>query len=303
MPTLSESFRARARARASTLCSRALGSASLLSYCLLFVLFALPPRSLADARAPASASAQNEYLSAVQAAVDAYNEHRLGDARENFERAHALKPSARTWHGLGLCSFELGHFEQAAVELQTALDDTRAPLVGDVRDEAIAMVRSAQQRRELAALEPNAHSEPTTALAPEETAANASPPVADTAGAEQHGAPSWWTTQNVVAVSVGAAGVAAVLVGAGFGVRSMREGNTRDRHCDEQGVCSDLAGVRAGERAIEAGTISTIGWAVGGAALVGAGIVWWTGRGARQESNASARLLLGPGSLKLQAAW
>lgn len=303
MPTLSSKLRSSAASRASTVCSPARGHASKLSYCLLVVLLALPSRSLADTRAASAPAASNEYLSAVQAAVDAYNEHRLVDARASFERAHALKPSARTWHGLGLCSFELGHFEQAAVELQTALDDTRAPLVGDARDEAIAMVRSAQQRRELAALEPAANAEATTAAAREQAATGEVLSVTGTGGAKEHTARSWWTRQNVIATSVGAAGVVAVLVGAGFGVRSMREGNTRDRYCDEQGVCNDPAGVRAGERAIDAGRISTIGWAVGGVALAGAGVVWWTGRAAQQESSSSAKLLLGPGVLKLHATW
>lgn len=282
---------------------RARGRASTLPYCLLVLVLALPAQSMAEPRAPSAQAAASEYLSVVQAAVDAYNEHRLLDARASFERAHALKPSARTWHGLGLCSFELGYFEQAAVELQTALDDTRGPLVGDVREEAVAMVRSAQQRRELASLEPAASTAPPPGLADDDATTDVSLPGPDIGDAEQQGARSFWTARKVAAVSVGAAGVVAVLVGAGFGVRSIREGNTRDRYCDEQRLCNDSAGVRAAERAIDSGRISTIGWAVGGAALLGAGIVWWTGRGGRPEASASARLVLGPGALKLHAAW
>ncbi|MEY4508383.1 MAG: hypothetical protein RLZZ450_505 [Pseudomonadota bacterium] len=274
-----------------------------LPYCLLAILVVVPSRGLAEPRAPSAPAASSEYLTAVQAAVDAYNEHRLTDARAHFERAHALKPSARTWHGLGLCSFELGHFEQAADELQTALDDTRAPLAGDVRDEAIAMVRSAQQRRELAALSLAAGTPPPTEAT---TAEGAGPDLVIPTTHDDDkdsGSRSWWSRRNVIAVSVGAAGALAVLVGAGFGVRSMREGNTRDKYCDAHRVCSDVAGVRAAERAIDAGTISTIAWAVGGAALVGAGVVWWTGRRARRESPSTASVLLGPGALKLRAVW
>jgi hypothetical protein len=281
-------------------------SSRLGSYCLLLVLVALPARGLAEASPQPASAASAEYLSAVQTAVDAYNEHRLEDARASFGRAHALKPSARTWHGLGLCSFELGHFEQAATELQTALDDTRAPLTGELRDEAIAMVRSARQREELAALQSGGPA----ATAGDAASTQASAPGLAVSGSEDRAgadagsaASSWWTRRNVIAVSVGAAGVVAILVGAGFGVRSMREGNTRDKYCDEQNLCSDVRGVRAAERAIDAGRISTVGWAIGGAALAAAGVVWWTGRRAHQESTSSTTLSLGPATLTLRAHW
>jgi tetratricopeptide (TPR) repeat protein len=84
---------------------------------------------------PRTVSAQSEYDVLIEQASDAYRTKRFEQARESFERAHALQPSARTLRGLGVTAFALDRYAQARPELEAALSDPRKPLPADQRRE------------------------------------------------------------------------------------------------------------------------------------------------------------------------
>ena len=85
---------------------------------------------------PASADADAEYAPLVSGALAEFEQGRWEQARAFFERAHALRPSARTLWGLGTTAFELGRYAQAIAELEAALRDPRMPLDGSQRAQA-----------------------------------------------------------------------------------------------------------------------------------------------------------------------
>jgi tetratricopeptide (TPR) repeat protein len=89
------------------------------------------------ARVSAQAS---EYEELIDQASVAYREHRFEQARDLFEQAHVLQPSARTLRGLGLTAFALNHHTQARPELEAALADPRKPLPPEQRRELNAVL-------------------------------------------------------------------------------------------------------------------------------------------------------------------
>lgn len=59
-----------------------------------------------------------------------------------FEQAHAILPSARTFRGMGLASYQARKYVPAVGYLRAALSDTRKPLTPRFRQEAEAALRS-----------------------------------------------------------------------------------------------------------------------------------------------------------------
>jgi hypothetical protein len=85
----------------------------------------------------------------------------------------------------------------------------------------------------------------------------------------------------------------------GYGLRSMHQGDTRDRYCD-RGLCDDPRGVHAGRAALRDGNIATAGFVLAGVGLASALVLWWYDRKGHEPRDARARLLLGPRSIALQ---
>jgi tetratricopeptide (TPR) repeat protein len=96
---------------------------------------------------PNAASAQDEaeYDRVVRAAVVEFDAGSWQEARALFRRAHDLNPSARTWRGLGLTSFELRRYVDAIAELEAALADPRKPLTQKQREEVSRLLSRARQ--------------------------------------------------------------------------------------------------------------------------------------------------------------
>jgi hypothetical protein len=78
-------------------------------------------------------------------------------------------------------------------------------------------------------------------------------------------------------------GVAGIAVGTGFGIVSKGKHDDAQSHCDAANRC-DAAGLGLRDDAIRNGTISTIAFAAGGAALITGAILWLTA-----PSNARSR--------------
>lgn len=100
-------------------------------------------RGVSAQETPPSAAA-DEYQRIVRDALSEYNSGNFAEAQALFERAHALRPSARTFRGLGRASFELKQYVRAKTELKAALDDARLPLTPAQRDETSALLARVQ---------------------------------------------------------------------------------------------------------------------------------------------------------------
>jgi hypothetical protein len=282
----------------------------------------------------------SEYARVVAAAVAEFQRGRFVEARALFETAHRLEPSARTLRGLGFADFASERYALAASELEAALADTRRPLPPEQRPEVTDFLTRARslsgslavtlspahaslrvngvpvqdtqlrldpgdhvieasaagfaaerqqihidagERRSLeVALVSLASSEPDDAVDDPD----------DSAGSD--------TTQRTAALIVGGVGAAGVIVGSVFGVRSIVKHNESDRYCPNGRTCHDARGVLAMDSAIRAGDASTVAFVLGGLAVAGSAVLWFT---APEQERFSARLGLGLGSLQLDARW
>lgn len=91
--------------------------------------------SRASAQSSGTATPSGGYDTLIQQASDAYGAKHFEQARDLFEQAHVLQPSARTFRGLGIAAFALNQYSQARPELEAALVDARKPLPREQRRE------------------------------------------------------------------------------------------------------------------------------------------------------------------------
>lgn len=84
---------------------------------------------------PLEAEAAGDYDALIGDALAAFSARELARARALFERAHALRPSARTLRGLGFAAAELKDYTRARRELWAALEHPRQPLTPSQRSE------------------------------------------------------------------------------------------------------------------------------------------------------------------------
>ncbi len=89
--------------------------------------------------------------------------------------------------------------------------------------------------------------------------------------------------QRVAGIALAALGFAGVGVGAGFGLASKSKHDDARSHCDGANHC-DADGLGLREDALRDGTIATVAFAAGGAALVTGAIVWLTAPGGTKRT-------------------
>lgn len=254
--------------------------------------FMAPARAEPDAAEPATSAARGTYGAAITDAVRAYNDGRFADARAHFAAAHALKPNARTLRGLGSCALALAHYEDAERELSQALEEPRGALSPSLRAETEAMLASAREK--LAA---------SARVAPPDLLPDPPPPTPPPAIAEPAPESTTRPDRRVPLLRGGALastalGLAGLAVGTIYGVRSLREGDVRDRYCSD-GLCRAPRGVEAGNAAIRNGNIATAGFLVGGVALAGALALGVRARWLRRMEARNAQLSLAPYAITL----
>jgi len=110
-------------------------------------------------------------------------------------------------------------------------------------------------------------------------AAPAATPIADQPAATPPPADSSssWNGQKTAAVVVGGVGIVGIAVGAVFGAQAFSKWSTAKNDCTTQGFCgSGTPADSAKSSAQSAATLSTVAFAVGGAAVVGGAILWFT---------------------------
>jgi hypothetical protein len=90
---------------------------------------------LQSARAADSLDATDEpaYRKAIKQGLAEYKALHFEEARSLFRRAHSISPSARTFRGMGMTSFELRDHVSAVRNLSAALQDKRKPLSAEQR--------------------------------------------------------------------------------------------------------------------------------------------------------------------------
>jgi tetratricopeptide (TPR) repeat protein len=104
--------------------------------CAVFaVIWSGAPRVAAQASPTA-----DSYEQFIERARAAFRARQFEQARNLFEQAHALQPSARTLRGLGVSAFSLGRYTLAKPELEAALQDERNPLTPEQRTEVIELL-------------------------------------------------------------------------------------------------------------------------------------------------------------------
>ena len=105
--------------------------------------------------------------------------------------------------------------------------------------------------------------------------------------------------QDIAAISAGAVGVAGVIVGTVFGLKSVSKHADSDDYCTGH-VCQDPRGVELMNEAHAAGNVSTTGFVIGGLGLA-AGAVLWFARPFGPRANVAVGMA--QGSLEVRGAW
>ena len=119
-----------------------MGFRALLAHAVLVLALSCAGRVRADmaADAPDTDSAPTspedaEYKGALDRAIGEFNAGHFFEARILFLKAHALRPSARTFRALGMVEYELRHYAACVYDLRQALVDTRKPLTAEQQAE------------------------------------------------------------------------------------------------------------------------------------------------------------------------
>jgi len=93
----------------------------------------------------AHAEDPTEFNDVIKRAVTEFDSGNWDEASALFRRAHELNPSARTWRGLGLTSYELRRYVDAIAQLEAALADPRKPLTAAQRKEVDSVLKRARE--------------------------------------------------------------------------------------------------------------------------------------------------------------
>ena len=103
-------------------------------------------------------------------------------------------------------------------------------------------------------------------------------------------APAGWSTQRTVGIAVGAAGIVGIVVGSVFGAKAMSADSDSHAHCvaPEFTRC-DPQGIQLGKDAFSAATGSTVGFLLGGAAVIGGVVTFLTAPSGAPKSGSGAR--------------
>ena len=136
--------------------------------------------------------------------------------------------------------------------------------------------------------------------APQEASPSAAP--ASAATAPEQSSPG--KTQRIIAYGLGGLGVVGLGLGTAFGLTAISKNDeSNSKGCFGNDCISSAAGLRRDARS--AGTLSTVAFAVGGAALAGGAILFFTAPSSKPSQRASARISVAPGGalLAIGQAW
>jgi hypothetical protein len=99
-------------------------------------------------------------------------------------------------------------------------------------------------------------------------------------------------TQRTIAFAVGSAGVIGIGLGTFFGLRAISRNKDAETHCPRGFQCNDPEGPILASDAKDAARLSNITFGVGGAALIGGAVLYFTSP--RPKEGAAVNAALGP---------
>lgn len=112
---------------------------------------------------------------------------------------------------------------------------------------------------------------------------------------------SSWMSRHWPVVAAASVGLVGVGVGSVFGLRSKKLGDDAGAYC-KGSECFDTRGVGLKADAIDAGNISTIAFAVGGAAFATAGVLWALAP-RKASSDSALGLVISPRAVSVRGAF
>ncbi len=115
-----------------------------LLWCVVLSLLLLPALAQAQSRRKEVENTPAGYRAAIDTALQEVEYGNFEEAREQFARAHALFPNARTLRGLGIAEFELRHYVVAVQHLEQSLASSVKPIEGRMRDETESLLARAK---------------------------------------------------------------------------------------------------------------------------------------------------------------
>lgn len=87
---------------------------------------------------------QTEYDRLIEYAVEEFGRENWSEARAFFDRAHRLRPTARTLRGLGMVAYEMHHYVEAEARLLASLRAEDNPLTEEQRQSTHALLDRVQ---------------------------------------------------------------------------------------------------------------------------------------------------------------
>jgi hypothetical protein len=120
----------------------------------------------------------------------------------------------------------------------------------------------------------------------------------------QDAAPAGGTRRTLAIVS-GGVGLIGIGVGTYFGLKAMSKQDDYEKHRGADGRCLDIECETLSEEAHDAGTLSTIGFAAGGALLATGTVLWLTAPADGESTSAGLTPVLGAQvtGLQMRGAW
>jgi hypothetical protein len=119
-------------------------------------------------------------------------------------------------------------------------------------------------------------------------------------GAERPQAPGGLTAQKTAALVAGGVGVAGIVVGSIFGLKSFSKHDQAAAVCDPN--CHDQTGMDLKADAKSAGNVSTAAFVIGGVGLAAGAALWFTA-GPNTATSAAPQVGFGPGAILVKGAW
>ena len=108
---------------------------------------------------------------------------------------------------------------------------------------------------------------------------------------------------KVAAVVVGGLGVVGVGLGTAFGLISRGDHDDAANACPPPGPCANASGADLWRNAYHFGNASTVAFVIGGVGLAAGTVMWVVAVKTTKHKDASAELVVGPGSVGWRGVW